>query len=237
MSSSSHPILFRVVLHNARIKDGPKTSGKPLTPRSKVWQFGFAVRSRELADVLEGFFRVCTSHERAVELAAIWQELVDEHEADAVFQPWAMEACHEIADVLEPFYAPGASVVIGSGSEQYPRAVRLPCRDCGVLFESRFRRAKDKGRGRFSRKCGLCKPYRPREPRNARSRVMYARGCYPASRPGIKIGAEQYGLAAACVYPGCDERFLTHVSNRLYCDAHCGLHPETRARDRRRSGA
>ena len=201
-----------------------ETSLKRVT--SPAWKLGWAEKGPAFAVQFDWYFQHRKVLRCAIEFTLAWQELMPEPEPDTVFHAWPLNACHEIADALEPVYRPGLAVTdVGC----FPDSIKLPCRDCGGLFDSRFR-----GR-RFARKCGLCRPNRPREPANPRGgRVMYFRGFYPATRPGTKLAGEQYGQSVPCDYPGCEERFLTNRSDAKYCEQHREVHPQARARAQRR---
>ena len=164
-----------------------------------------------------------------VECAALlgyrWQQLTANVADESVTVPWANDLHHQVVDLLELCDAPGTTVTVRADATiSCPRTVRLPCKHCGCMFESRYRG------GRFRRTCsGLCYPYSPAPPQHPRGGVtVYAAGMYEHRRRGSTVGVEKYGQAVLCAYPDCLRLFMSTRGDEQYCADHAGKREQAR---------
>jgi len=139
---------------------------------------------------------------------------------------WASDLVHELVDVIEKTAPPGTTVRNEKANIHFvtPNTLRLPCRDCGYVFESSFRA------GGYRRTCSgprACFEYEPKVPDHPRGGlVQYKRGDYPKHRRGQTLGVAEYGQSVVCIHPDCLELFLVAGHNRDYCDEHLGKREE-----------
>lgn len=185
-----------------------------------MWSLAFALgASRDEAHAFQrhnGRARSDPDPRWAVLLGFYWQQLAGGVADDAVTAPWANELHHRIADVLEQRKAPGRTVTLGQGKVACcPDTVRLPCRDCGHMFVSRFRG------DRFRRTCGVCFPYSPAPPQHPRGGLtLFKQGSYRNRRRGSTLGVDQYGQDVLCSHPDCLELFVSTRGDEEYCAGH-----------------
>lgn len=160
----------------------------------------------------------------AVLLAHRWQELMSNVRDDEVTQPWANRLHHEIADLLERRVSPGKVVKLGAGKKiTCPHTLRLTCKNCGGMFESRYRG------GRFPRTCGLCFRYSPKPPDHLRGGLTgYMAGMYTHRRAGSRPGIKRYGQDVLCAHPECLTLFVSTRGDEEYCPAHRGKREQAR---------
>ena len=219
-----------VVPHLSSIATGPETPEKPVTPdaANSIWSLAFGLAaSLENAQAFQRCYERARSDPDpswAVLLAHSWQEFSANVPEDDVSVPWAHDLHHQIVDLLEHRNAPGRTVTVGAGATvTCPRTVRLPCKHCGYMFESRYRG------GRFRRTCGLCFSYSPAPPQHPRGGVTgYKAGVYRHRRAGRTLGVEQYGQDVLCAHPDCLRLFVSTRGDEEYCDEHHGKREHAR---------
>ena len=218
-----------------------ETPEKPVTlavPQPTMWSLAFGLgASFEQARAFQHWYDRAVGDPDpgwAVLLAHRWQELARNVPDDEVTVPWATRLHHEIADLLERRDAPGKKVKLEAGKKiTCPRIVRLTCKHCGWMFESRYRG------GRFPRTCGgICFRNPQKAPRHARGGLTgYTAGMYTHRRAGSRLGVEQYGQEVLCSHPDCLRLFMSTRGDEQYCDEHAGKREQARRRRSRRGPA
>jgi hypothetical protein len=148
---------------------------------------------------------------------AAWQELL---EAVPVGRPLLTNLTathHWFADRLEIVHDEG----------DLWATVLLPCRDCGVVFETRRRG------GRYRRSCGKCRAplgLALLEHGDLQGRGLQRGGLvYPRWHPSSPLKCPdapvEHSIAVVsvkCAHPGCDRTRVTPRRDVRYCDVHAG---------------
>lgn len=202
---------------------GSDSAEKPVTPTMWALAFGFEQDSAKAKRVEKLYAEARASRSPAAVVAlALWLEKhMGRVPAGDVTAPWATGLIQELVDLIEDAAPPGTTVRSEKANTHCvtPSTLRLPCRDCGCVFESRFRA------GQYRRTCSgpgrRCFKYEPKVPNHPRGGlVQYKPGNYPKRRKGQTLGVVEYGQSVVCNHPDCLELVLVAGHNRDYCDEH-----------------
>ncbi len=192
--------------------------------------FGFEQDSAKAKRVEKLYAEARASRSPAAVVAlALWLEKhMGRVPAGDVTAPWATGLIQELVDLIEDAAPPGTTVRSEKANTHRvtPSMLRLPCRDCGCVFESRFRA------GQYRRTCsgpGRCFKYEPKVPNHPRGGLVQCKpGNYPKRRKGQTLGVAEYGTSVVCGHPDCLELVLVTRRDRGYCDEHLGKREEAR---------